>query len=379
MIEALIDRSQYSTLTDCIYLNQASLGLIGQPAVRAMHDFLDDIARHGNLKMTDEDEVGFFESLRVRGARILNCETDRLAILASASELLGQLPFLIPPKSGGKIIAVSTDFPAVTRPWIRYEADSDCVLCYVDDIATENLTDALIDAIDERTSVVAVSLVQFSTGSLVDIPRLREATARVNARLVVDVTQAAGILKIDSQKWAADVVVTSGYKWLGGHGGVALAAVSSKLLECAPLLPGWMGTSEPFNFNTKQLSFAKSAHRFTQSTMAYLSIVGLTASLDNLLSLGESQLEAHSRSLSLRLIEGARPHGWTPFRKMEDPSASPHIVAIAHPTRSLDSAMEALRKKGIVCGERNGRLRFSLAPFNDSDDVDAVVDILASA
>ena len=126
MIDALIDRSQYPTLTDCIYLNQASLGLIGQPAVRAMHEFLDDIARHGSLKMTDEDEVGFFESLRARGARILSCDTDRLAILASASELLGQLPFMIPLKSGGKIIAVSTDFPAVTRPWIRYEEESDC-------------------------------------------------------------------------------------------------------------------------------------------------------------------------------------------------------------------------------------------------------------
>ncbi|GMQ81043.1 MAG: aminotransferase class V-fold PLP-dependent enzyme [Rhodothermia bacterium] len=378
MIDALVDRSQYPTLTDSIYLNQASLGLIGQPAVRAMHEFLDDIARHGNQKMTDEDEVGFFEALRACGARILNCETDRLAILASASELHGQLPFLIPPKSDGKIIAVSTDFPAVTRPWIRYEAENDCALCYVDDIATENLTDALIDAIDEQASVVAVSSVQFSTGSLVNIPRLRDATARVDARLVVDVTQAAGLLKIDSENWEADAVVTSGYKWLGGHGGVALAAVSSKLLDRSPLLPGWMGTPEPFNFDAKQLLFAESAHRFTQSTMSYISMVGLTASMERLVSLGESQLESHSRSLALRLIDGARPHGWVPFRELEDPSASPHIVAIAHPTLGVDAAMEALRERHIVCGVRNGRLRFSLAPFNSSDDIDAVVDVLAS-
>lgn len=378
MIDALVDRSNYPTLTDSIYLNQASLGLIGQPAVRAMHEFLDNIARHGNLRMTDEDEVGFFESLRVLGARILNCNTDQLAILASASELLGQVPFLIPPKSGGKIIAVSTEFPAVTRPWIRYEAENDCSLCYVDDISTESLTDALVDAIDERTSVVAVSFVQFSTGSLVDIPRIRDATARVNARLVVDVTQAAGILKIDSQEWDADAVVTSGYKWLGGHGGVALAAVSSNLLDRSPLLPGWMGTPEPFNFDAKRLSFADSARRFTQSTMSYLSMVGLSASLESLLSLGQSKLESHSRGLASRLIEGARPHGWTPFRELEDPSASPHIVAIAHPTRSVDSAMEELRKRHVVCGARNGRLRFSLAPFNNSDDVDAVVNVLAS-
>lgn len=377
MIDALVERSDYPTLENSVYLNQASLGLIGQPAVQVMHEFLDEVARHGNLKMNDEDEVGFFGSLRAPGARILNCDTRHLAILSSASEFLGQLPFLIPPETGGKIILVSTDFPAVTRPWIRNETDSDCEVCYVDDIATENLTDALIDAIDEQTRVVSVSYVQFSTGSQVDIFRLREATASVNAHLIVDVTQAAGILRIDSQSWDADAVVTSGYKWLGGHGGVALAAVSSKLLELTPPLPGWMGTPQPFHFDAKTLAFADSAHRFTQSTMSYVSMVGLTTSLESLLSIGQSELESHSRSLALRLIEGVRPHGWLPFRELDDLSASPHMVAIAHPTLSVEPAMDALRKRKVVCGVRNGRLRFSLAHYNSSDDVDAVKDVLA--
>ena len=68
MINALVERSSYPSLNDCVYLNQASLGLIGQPAVQSMHEFLDNTARHGNLRMTDEEEVGFFESLRQRGA-----------------------------------------------------------------------------------------------------------------------------------------------------------------------------------------------------------------------------------------------------------------------------------------------------------------------
>ena len=89
MIQALVNRTDYPCIKDYVYLNQASLGLIGTPAVKSMHVFLDDIARHGNLRMTDLDEVGIFKSLRQRGAKILNCDTDRLAILAGASELLG--------------------------------------------------------------------------------------------------------------------------------------------------------------------------------------------------------------------------------------------------------------------------------------------------
>jgi len=378
MINALVDRRSYPTLKDCVYLNQASLGLIGQPAVQSMHEFLDDTARHGNLRMSDDEEVGFFESLRERGARLLNCHTDQLAITASASELLGQLPFLIGPACHSSIVVVATDFPALTRPWIRYAAENDCALRFVDDIATENLTDRLIDGIDSRTTVVAVSSVQFSTGSMVDVLRLREACARAGARLVVDATQAAGILKLDSEHWNADAVVASGYKWLGGHGGVALSAVSPRLLERDPMLPGWFGTSSPFDFEATSLQFAPNARRYTQSTMSYVSMAGLTTALDHLMSLDASRLEAHSRQLSRRLIQGAQAHGWSPFRALEDPSASPHIVSLARSDVAAETAIDALRRNRIVCGVRNDRIRISLAPYNNSVDVDALIDALAS-
>ena len=139
---------------------------------------------------------------------------------------------------------------------------------------------------------------------MVDVPRLREACARAGARLVVDATQAAGILKVDSQRWKADAVVTSGYKWLGGHGGVALSAVSPSLLEQDPPLPGWFGTNSPFDFEATSLHFAADARRFTQSTMSYISMAGLTTALDHLMSLRESRLEAHSRHLSRQTHPG---------------------------------------------------------------------------
>ena len=49
MISSPFDRLDYPSLRQSVYLNQASLGLIGQPAVTAMHTFIDNVARHGNL------------------------------------------------------------------------------------------------------------------------------------------------------------------------------------------------------------------------------------------------------------------------------------------------------------------------------------------
>jgi selenocysteine lyase/cysteine desulfurase len=72
-----------------VYLNQASLGLIGQPAVAAMHSFLENVARHGNLHMSDSDEINYGHALRGVAGRLLHSDPSRIAILAGASELLG--------------------------------------------------------------------------------------------------------------------------------------------------------------------------------------------------------------------------------------------------------------------------------------------------
>ena len=176
MSSSLIDRSDYPTVADSVYLNQASQGLIGRPAVDAMHQFLDGVGRHGNLYMSDEDEAAFLDALRERAADLFGTETRRIAILSSASELLGQASLMFPPPPGAEVVFVASDFPAITRPWLRLAEGEACRLHFVKDNPQTDLTDDLIARIGDRTSMVAVSSVQYATGSVIDVPRLRAAT-----------------------------------------------------------------------------------------------------------------------------------------------------------------------------------------------------------
>jgi selenocysteine lyase/cysteine desulfurase len=373
---ALIPRTHYASLANCVYLNQASLGLLGQSAVDAMHRFVDDVARHGNWNMSDADEVGFLDQLRARAARLFHADPDRIAIFASASELLGQIPFLVPPIGGRKIVVVTTDFPAVTRPWLRLAASGECKIQFVEDDSASDLTSDLIAALDPQTALVAVSYVQYATGTQLDIPRLQAAVKQAGARLVIDATQAAGALAVDAAGWDADVIVSSGYKWLGGHGGVALAVMAPSLLERVPPLPGWMGAPDPFDFDATQMLLADDARRYTQSTMSYVSIAGLTAALDQLLDLGEAKIETHAQRLSEMLVERANKQGWQPFRDLSDGAASPHIISLMRPGKELKTTQDALLQNKIVCSSRGGRIRVSLAPYNDESDIDSLVTAL---
>ncbi len=376
MINSLFDRQDYPTLSDNFYLNQASLGLIGRPAVQAMHQFIDDYARHGNCYMSDKDEVAYLSSLRSVGAELFACPLSHVAVVAGASEILAQLPAMIQPTAGSTIVAVASDFPAITRPWLRQQNLHNCQIRFVEDNQSKDLTDALIEAIDEDTSIVAVSSVQFATGTTVDINRISKTASDVDARLIVDVTQDLGARSIDVGNWNADAVVCSGYKWLGGHGGAALAVMSPELLGNLPPMTGWMGAPEPFNFDAKSLLLANDARRYTQSTMSYVSIAGLITSIEQLLTCGIKNIENHAGKMANLLTEEAAELGWLPYRSPGNSAACSHIVSLSHPEKPVEETIIELASRKIICSSRGGRIRVSIAPYNDENDIDMLIQAL---
>jgi cysteine desulfurase/selenocysteine lyase len=342
-----------------------------------MHEFLDKIARHGNLKMSDEEEASFADPLRKKASQLLNCPVENLAIVSSASEILSQLPQLFAIKSGSKILVISSDFPAITRPWIAYSQKTDCELKFIDEHANENLTEQIVQNIDKNTAAVCVSHVQFSTGTQLDIKKIRQVASKFGARLVIDVTQAAGAVPISANDWQADILVCSGYKWLGGHGGVALAVISSELLKELPPSPGWFGGDNPFDMTATLLPLSKTAKRYTQATMSYISIVGLTASISELLEIGVPKIFSHSQEMAKLLKDGLTNSQWTTHRPTQDKSVSSHIITLVNESSDISQTVQNLKEQKIFCGVRNGRLRISLAHYNDESDINALLSVLS--
>jgi selenocysteine lyase/cysteine desulfurase len=138
-----------------------------------------------------------------------------------------------------------------------------------------------------------------------------------------------------------------------------------------------MGASDPFGFDATSVSLANDARRYTQSTMSYVSMAGLMIAVEQLLSLGEARIEAHARRLAAMLVSDASKCGWQPFRSVSDPAASPHIISLGHPRESVQAMVERLRSHNIVCGIRGGRIRISLAPYNDASDVNTLIEAFA--
>lgn len=375
----LIDPGQYSALSACTYLNQASLGLIPRTSLEASAQFLTEVAQYGNLHLSDEAEAEILITLRMATAGLLGAPVTSIAVVGGASEGLGQLAGLLS-SSDGEVILVPTDFPSVTYPWLAAHQRSGMRIRWVPDDPARDLTLALTEAISERTTVLCVSAVQFATGSQVDVAALVTRARSAGARVVVDVTQMAGAAPVTMTEWGADALVCSGYKWLSAPGGVALLAVTEDLAAGLPPLVGWMGKPAPFDFTPQELSLAPDARRFQLSTISYSSVAGLSASIELFGGIGLATIRDYAGRLAADLIELAAPLGWTPYRPLSDRSASGHIVALSHPEAVAEDVQARLASEHrIITSSRGGRIRVSLHCYNSADDVRALTRALESA
>jgi selenocysteine lyase/cysteine desulfurase len=375
-IPSLVPRDRYAALERCTYLNQASLGLIPAPSIDAMETFLKETAQFGNLYLSDDQEAAILDGVRSAGAQLLGTSSDAVAVVAGASEGLGQVTSLLEPEHG-TVLLVGSDFPSVTYPWLAAAERRGISLRFVADRADRDLTQDLVEAIDPTTGVVAFSVVQFATGTRVDVARVADRAHEVGASVVVDATQLAGAAVVDTIGWGADAVVTSGYKWLSAHGGVALLALAPDLMLRLPGFIGWMGALRPFDLDPLTLRLADDARRFELSTMSYVSAIGLESSIAMLSSLGFERIDEHARHLATYLVDRVAELGWRPFRPLSDPSATSHIVSLRHADHDPGVTAERLASESrIICGRRAGGLRISLHVYNDGDDVDRLLEAL---
>jgi selenocysteine lyase/cysteine desulfurase len=375
-IPSLVPRDRYAALDHCTYFNQAALGLIPVPTIEAMDLFLKQTAQFGNLYLSDDQEAAILDGVRLAGAEVLGTSSSAVAVVAGASEGLGQVTSLLEPEHG-TVLLVGSDFPSVTYPWLAAAERRGIKLRFIDDRADRDLTQDLVEAVDPTTVVVAFGVVQYATGTRVDAGRVAERAHEVGARVVVDAAQLAGAGVVDTIGWGADALVTSGYKWLSAHGGVALLALAPDLVLRLPGLVGWKGAQRPFAFDPLSLRLADDARRFELSTMSYASAIGLESSMAMLSSLGFERIDQHARRLATHLIDRVAELGWRPFRPLSDPSAASHIVSLRHAGHDPGVTAERLASESrIICGGRAGGLRISLHAYNDGDDVDRLVEAL---
>ncbi len=139
----------------------------------------------------------------------------------------------------------------------------------------------LMTAIDSSVAVVMLTQVDYRTGELLDMKSITDAVHAHGALMIWDLAHSAGAFPVDLTGCDVDFAVGCGYKYLnGGPGAPAFLYVPKKhQAQAAPVLSGWMGHKNPFEF-TPWYAPAEGVGRLTVGTPSVLGLQALDAALE---------------------------------------------------------------------------------------------------
>ena len=367
------------SLPDWINLSYANVATTSPAAHKASLDWSDALARGGAAEFDGEAEKNGMMPLRRAAARLLSCSVEDVCVGSSASELLCSLAWAVSPPRGSNIVSTKASFPSTVYPWTRVADENGAEVRLADhdsDLYTN--PEDILSLIDEKTSVVTLSHVEFSSGQRYDLRRFSDAAHSVGAMFVVDATQSMGMVPIDAASTGADVIVSSGYKWLRGTYGAAIGYISPSV--CSNLYPGLLGFrshDEIWNLRAERMTLPKDASRFEYTTIHFGAALGLAIAVDEICNIGIQEVWEHDLALADNVIEGANQLGISVVSPSSEGERSA-IVSLRMPegVSSETIARRLQDEHSILVTSRAGLLRVSPHIDNSGDEVGLLFDAL---
>ncbi len=368
-MRTLIDLKDFPASKKFAYLNTASIGLMWDKTLAAIIEWQEDLALNGTSNFDEKAEEEVFEQLRQFTASLLNADHADIAVGSSATELMSSVAWAVMPPKETNIISCDVVHPSTIYPWVRVARHTGAKVIFAKNTNGYVPPERLYGLIDESTSIVCVSHVEYSGGQVYDIKKLAEKAHAVGAILVVDATQSAGAVPINVRAMGVDVLVSGSYKWLTGPFGVAvlyLAPHLQKKLE--PGLVGWRSHRDMWDFDSTRLVYADTTKKFEFSTMSYGAVIGLIRAMEYLLKLGIKEIQEYNMFLADLLIEGFKKRGAeiiSPEKKEERSS----IVSIRFPRRISSEIARHLNTNNVIISSRKDFIRFSPHLYNTEQDI----------
>ncbi|GAA5091556.1 aminotransferase class V-fold PLP-dependent enzyme [Nocardia iowensis] len=334
------------------YLNTAAFGLPSARALAAVREASAEWAAGRGGPLSNDVLV---PEVRASFARLLAGATpDDVAIGGGVAPLIAPIAVALP--AGAEVLLAEGEFSSVSMPFL-----------YRGDLAVRFVPlERLAEEVRPETALVAVSVVQSADGRITDLPVLRAATQAHGARLLVDATQAASWLPLSFAD--ADYWVCATFKWLIGARSLSFfAAAPEAAATVRPVGPSWYAAADRWAELYRPVALASTTHRF-DATPDWLGVIAATAGLSLIEELTVEKINAHNLDLADRFRAGLTEIG------LESVPGRSAIVSVL----GAGDAAPRLEQAGVIISARNGGLRFAFHLYNDVDDVDRALEVLAA-
>jgi selenocysteine lyase/cysteine desulfurase len=332
------------------------------------------------------DPEDFFtgsEACRASFARLINARVDDIAIVPSASYGMAMAARNLPVESGQEILVLQDQFPSNVYPWQRL---AEAKHARVKTIAkpqppghgNASWSDAVLDAISDKTALVALPHCHWTDGVKIDIERIGAKAHEHGAGLVLDITQSGGAMPIDMAAAKPDFLVCACYKWLLGPYALGFLYVDPKWQDGRPIEENWIarrGSEDFTRLIDYQDDYQAGARRFDMGERSSFHLIPMArAALQQLHAWGVDNIQESLAHKTRKLAAKSMELG---YMAASDHQRAGHYLALSAPHDLPRDFTSKLAARRIHVSVRGSSLRITPHLYNNDDDDDKLLRALA--
>jgi len=362
-----------------IFLAHAGVAPLPGPTV----DALKAEAERASFAQEGSDFMAEIEAIRRVSARLINANSDEVALLGPTSLGLNLVAHGIDWKEGDEVVCYPDDYPANVYPWQALAGKGVRVVPLRPERVGEITPELVLSALTPKTRLVALASCHFLSGFRLDYEHIGEELHRRGVLFCLDAIQSLGATTIDVRH--IDFLAADSHKWMLGPLGAGIFYVKRKNFDSLrPALIGAWNVLSPGYVAQPDIAFEPTARRYEPGALNLLALFGMKASLELILGLGVKQIEA--RLLDLRsfaedrlMATGFRVMGFANRRSQKSGITT---IVIENPETAVTQARK-LRDNRVDVSMRQTRsglscLRLSPHFYNTEDEIEEVIKILLS-
>ncbi len=233
-----------------IYLNAGTFGPLPTPVIQAMQERTQAEWRNGRLGAAAfERMAAVYTDTRKNVARLLNASADEIALTDSTGEGMNIISYGFNWQEGDEVITTNHEHLSALAP-LYQSHDRYGVIVRKADLgprAERSALEAVSELVTERTRLISISHVTWTTGARVDVQAVTRLGREHGIPVVIDGAQSAGAIPIDVKELDADFYAIPMQKWLCGPDGTGALYVKKEAMRyVAPTYVGyWSIKHEP--------------------------------------------------------------------------------------------------------------------------------------
>ncbi len=359
-----------------IFLGHAGVSPLPQPAVEAIiHEARNAASMHQEIDFRTR-----IDRARNAAAKLFGVLPTEVALIGPTTLGLGMIANGLAWRPGDEVVYYPDDYPANVYPWRSIEKFGVKAIPLRPDRVGEITPELVAGAVTRRCRLVALASAHFLSGDAIDVTAIGKIAHDAGALFCLDGIQTLGAVATPLAE--VDFAAADSHKWMLGPLAAGVLIVKEKAQEVLrPSIVGADNIRSPHFIASEVMEPVGGAGRYEAGVHNMLGIVGMTASLELIASIGIPAIEGHIAGLRRTAVTTLREKGFEFLSRNAETSRS-GIITFRKPDAGMKRMFARLADGHVTASLRWTRdgtewIRFSPHFYIKTDEILRAIDMLS--